>query len=206
MKANDSRIDDYIANAKPFAQPILIKLRSLVHKACPDVLETIKWGMPSFEYHGLMFGFAAFKQHCTAQFWKYKLLKDPHHYLGERKNKGGDAMGNLGRITSLHDLPSDKVILDFIKQHMKLNEEGIKIPKEKSLVKKEVAMPVELEKALTKNKKIKSAFEKLPPSHRREYIEWITEAKRVETRAKRIASALDWIAKGKSRNWKYEKK
>src|SRR6186997_2330695 len=118
MPSKDKRIDAYIAKSQPFSQPIMKKLREAVHKACPGVTETIKWGMPSFEYKGPMFGFAAFKQHCAMGFWKYKLLKDPKGYLKERSNTGGDAMGNSGRITSLKDLPPDKAIIDFVKQHM----------------------------------------------------------------------------------------
>ncbi len=110
MQAKDKRIDQYISKAQPFAQPIMKKLRVLVHKACPDVTETIKWGMPSFEYKGAMFGMAAFKAHCVAGFWKSKLLKDPKRYLGERSAQGGEAMGNLGRMTSAKDLPPDLAI------------------------------------------------------------------------------------------------
>src|SRR5882757_4848178 len=108
MATKDKRIDAYIAKSQPFAQPIMKKLRDLVHKACPEVTETIKWGMPSFEYKGPMFGFAAFKQHCVGGFWKSKLLNDPKNLLGERKNAGGEAMGNLGCIISIKDLPPDK--------------------------------------------------------------------------------------------------
>ncbi|MCX6275165.1 MAG: DUF1801 domain-containing protein [Bacteroidetes bacterium] len=121
MPPKDKRIDAYISKAQPFAQPVLKKLRTLVHKACPEVTETIKWGMPAFEYMGPLLGFAAFKQHCVAGFWKHKLLKDPKGYLGERKNQGGEAMGNLGRMASVKDLPPDRAIIGFIKQAVKLN-------------------------------------------------------------------------------------
>src|SRR6185436_13063986 len=127
MATKDKRIDAYIAKAQPFAQPVMKKLRELVHKACPDVTETIKWGMPSFEYKGPMFGFAAFKNHSVAGFWKAKLINDPHGYLGERSAQGGEAMGNLGKMTSIKDLPPQKAILDFIRQAARLNEEGIKV-------------------------------------------------------------------------------
>ncbi len=201
----DKRIDAYIENAQPFAQPILRKIRVLMHKACPDVTETIKWGMPSFEYKGPMFGMAAFKQHCAGGFWKTALLKDPGNYLGKSKNRGGEAMGNLGCVKSVKDLPPDNVFIDFIKQHMKLNEAGIKLEKVKS-EKKEIPVPDDFAKALNKNKKAKSVFEKFAPSHKREYLQWITEAKREETRLKRITTAIEWIAEGKGRNWKYERK
>ena len=177
----------------------------LVHNVCPEVIETIKWGMPSFEYKGPMFGFAAFKNHCTAMFWKYKLLNDPKNYIGERKNQGGEAMGNMGRMTSLNDLPPDKAIIDFIKQHMKLNEQGIEVER-KPKPKKELVVPKELIDALSQNKKAKIVFERFSPSHQREYAEWINEAKTDATKNKRIATTMEWLNEGKPRNWKYMKK
>jgi uncharacterized protein YdeI (YjbR/CyaY-like superfamily) len=205
MATKDKRIDAYIEKAQPFARPIMKNLRELIHKACPEVTETIKWGMPSFEYKGPMFGFAAFKQHCVGGFWKSKLLKDPKGYLGERSNQGGEAMGNLGRMTSIKDLPPDKAIIDFIKQHMKLNDAGIKVEK-KPAVKKELIIPKELISALNKNKKAKKTFENFSPSNKREYADWITEAKTDETRSKRLETAVTWMSEGKPRLWKYMKK
>jgi uncharacterized protein YdeI (YjbR/CyaY-like superfamily) len=205
MATKDKRIDAYIAKAQPFAQPVMKKLRELVHKACPEVTETIKWGMPSFEYKGPMFGFASFKAHCVGGFWKSKLLKDPNNLLGERKNQGGEAMGNLGRMTSIKDLPPDKAMIDFIKQHMKLNDEGIKVEK-KPKPKKELVIPKELTAAISKNKKAKETFEKFPPSQKREYAEWITDAKTDETRNRRLKDAVQWMSEGKPRMWKYMKK
>jgi uncharacterized protein YdeI (YjbR/CyaY-like superfamily) len=205
MGTTDKRIDSYIEKAQPFAQPIMKKLRELVHKACPEVTETIKWGMPSFEYKGPMFGFAAFKQHCVGGFWKSKLLKDPNGYLGERSAQGGEAMGNLGRMTSMKDLPPDKTFVDFVKQHIKLNDEGIKV-KKKPAVKKELVIPKELITALRKNKKAKETFENFSPSNKREYAEWILDAKTDDTRAKRLETAVEWMAEGKPRLWKYMKK
>lgn len=206
MPSRDKRIDAYIAKAQPFSQPIMSKLRDIVHKACPDVTETIKWGMPSFEYKGPMFGFAAFKQHCVAGFWKHKLIKDPKGYLGERSAQGGEAMGNLGRMTSIKDLPPDKVMIDFIKQAVKLNEEGIKVPKKKPAIKKALSVPAELKSALASNKKAMQTFENFSPSQKREYAEWIGEAKTEDTKNKRLETAIDWMAEGKPRHWKYMKK
>jgi len=206
MPAKDKRIDAYIAKAQPFSQPIMSRLRDIVHKACPEVIETIKWGMPSFEYKGPMFGFAAFKQHCVAGFWKHKLIKDPKGYLGERSAQGGEAMGNLGRITSIKDLPPDKVMMDFIKQAVKLNEEGIKVPKKKSAIKKALIIPADLRSALASNKKAMLTFENFSTSQKREYAEWIGEAKTEDTKNKRLETAIDWMAEGKPRHWKYMKK
>jgi uncharacterized protein YdeI (YjbR/CyaY-like superfamily) len=205
MGTRDKRIDTYISKAQPFAQPILTKLRELVHKACPDVNETIKWGMPSFEFKGPMCNFAAFKAHCVTDFWKASLLKDPNGYLGVRKNQGGAAMGHFGRISSIKDLPPDKEIISFIKQHMKLNESGVKLERKPAVI-KELIVPPELTNALAKNKKAKTVFENFSVSHQREYCEWIAEAKTAPTKIKRIANTLEMLEEGKSRNWKYTKK
>ena len=202
----DKRVDAYIAKAQPFAKPILKHIRELVHSANPDVTETIKWGMPSFDYKGAYFSIAAFNQHCAGGFWKYKLLKDPKGYLGERKNQGGEAMGNLGRITSMKDLPPDKIMVDFFLQAKKLNDEGIKIERPKPKPKKEIPMPKEFASALLKNKKATDMYETFSPSHKREYLEWITEAKADETHAKRIKTTIEWLVEGKPRNWKYMRK
>ncbi len=205
MPVTDDRVDAYIEKAAPFAQPILIKLRQIIHKACPDVSETIKWGMPSFEYRGPMFGMAAFKQHCVGGFWKSKLIHDPDNFLGQRKAQGGDAMGNMGRMTSLKDLPPEKAIVGFIKQHMLLNEEGIKVEK-KVTPKKPLVVPVALVKMLSKNLKARTVFEGFSPSQKREYVEWIAEAKTEATRNNRLNTTIEWLVEGKTRMWKYQKK
>jgi uncharacterized protein YdeI (YjbR/CyaY-like superfamily) len=206
MGKKDIRIDHYIDGAKEFAQPILIHLRELIHKACPEVVETIKWGMPSFDYKGPYCGMASFKQHCVFGFWKAKLLEDPNHYLKERANEGGEAMYQLGRITSLDDLPPDKAIIDFLKQAKRLNDEGIKVPTEPKKKKEELLMPDDLIEELRKNKKAMATYEGFSATNKREYIEWINEAKTEATRNKRLQTALEWIAEGKIKNWKYIKK
>ncbi len=203
MPKPDKRIDAMIAKSADFAKPILIHLRKLVHIACPDVEETIKWSFGAFEYKGPLCGMASFKQHCTFGFWKVTLIPDPKGILQEKKD---DASGSFGRITSLKDLPADKVIIGFIKAAMKLNEEGVKLPAKKIVPKKPIPVPDYFTKALLKNKKAAAAFEAFSPAHKREYLEWITEAKTEETRLKRQATALEWIAEGKGRNWKYQRK
>ena len=209
MPAKDKRIDEYIAKAQPFARPVLKHLRKLIHQTVPDVTETIKWGFASFDYKGPLCSFASFKQHCVFGFWKYRLINDPNKIMQEGFRNGGEAMGNLGRITSMKDLPADEIIIDFILQAKKLNDEGIKLPARKKpdeAVKKELVIPKELIAALNKNKTSKTVFEKFAYSHRKEYALWIAEAKTEATRNKRIAQAIEWIAEGKGRNWKYEKK
>jgi uncharacterized protein YdeI (YjbR/CyaY-like superfamily) len=198
MAKRDPRIDAYIVKSAEFARPILEHLRELIHAACPEVEETLKWGHPSFLYKGLMCGFAAFKQHCAFSLWKGSLIVDKD---GSRVD---DAMGHLGRITKLSDLPSKKVLTGYIKEAMRLNEEGVKAPQmQRSKEKKPVVVPEILQKALGKNTKARATFEKFSPSHQREYCEWIDEAKTDATREKRLATTLEWLAEGKSRNWKY---
>ncbi|MBX2962322.1 MAG: YdeI/OmpD-associated family protein [Cyclobacteriaceae bacterium] len=205
MTKTDKRIDAYITKAQPFAQPILKHVRALVHKACPEVTETIKWGMPSFDYKGPYFSFASFKQHCAFGFWKAKLINDPKNYLGLNKAAGGEAMGNFGRVTNLKDLPPDKVIIDFLKQAKKLNDDGVKVAPKKT-VSKDIKAPVWFMDALKKNKIALTTFENFSPSHKREYLEWVTEAKTEATRERRLTQAIEWMAEGKPRNWKYMKK
>jgi uncharacterized protein YdeI (YjbR/CyaY-like superfamily) len=200
--AVDPRVDAYISKCAEFARPILQHLRQLVHKACPAATETIKWGMPFFEYSGgLLCNMAGFKQHCSFGFWNASLLTDPEGAL-QIKNK--TSMGHFERITSLKDLPADKTVIVLIKQAAKLNEQGIKKPATTKEPKAVPPMPPALGAALKKNKKAKTNFEQMPPSHRREYIEWIIEAKTEPTRDKRIATTIEWVLEGKSRNWQYK--
>jgi uncharacterized protein YdeI (YjbR/CyaY-like superfamily) len=205
MIRKEKKIDAYIAKSADFAKPILNHIRELVHKTCPDVEEKVKWGMPFFDYKGgPLCHMASFKQHAVMGFWKAALMKDP--VLVENA-KSETAMGHLGRITSLKDMPSDKKITNWIKEAMELNDKGIKLPsKAKPADKKELLVPDYFLKALAKNKKAKQVFENFPYSHKKEYVNWITEAKTEETRNKRMETALEWMAEGKSRLWKYEKK
>lgn len=205
MANTDPRIDAYIQGSADFARPILEHLRQLVHKACPGVVETIKWSRPFFEYQGgILCNISAFKQHCTVGFWNASLLKDP---AGVLHLKDKNAMGHFDRITSLKDLPGDKVLIALIKEAATLNEQGVKKPAPvKKAPKAPLPVPAALASALKKNKKAGEAFAAFPPSHQREYIEWVTEAKTEETRKRRIATTLEWLAEGKSRNWKYEKR
>lgn len=204
MLQKDKRIDAYIAKSADFAKPILEHIRKLIHKTCPDVTETVKWGMPFFDYKGPFINFAAFKNHAVLGFWKAAVMKDSKILTG-KETKG--SMGNLGKICSIKDLPKDTVLVKYIKEAMKLNDDGVKFsraakPKHE---RKEYSMPEYFQKVLNKNKKAKSVYDKFPPSHKREYLEWICEAKTEETRNKRMATAVEWLIEGKSRNWKYQK-
>lgn len=206
MGKKDKRVDTIISKSQPFAQPILKHIRKVVHDACPDVEENIKWGMPAFEYHGLMISMAAFKQHAAMVFHKHKLMKDPKNVLGERASQGGEAMGNLGRITSIKDLPSEKILKGFIQQAMKINQEGLKMPVDKKKNATALPLPDYFQKALKKKNKALTHFDKFSPSGKNEYINWLTEAKTEATRNKRLAEAIEWISEGKPRMWKYMNK
>jgi uncharacterized protein YdeI (YjbR/CyaY-like superfamily) len=198
---SDPRIDAYIAKSAPFAQPILNHLRAIVHSACPEVEETIKWGMPHFDYHGIMCAMSAFKAHCAFGFWKGALI------VKGADNKDANAMGQFGRIASLKDLPPKATITRYVKAAMKLNEEGAKAPHMANRkTRKPLPVPADLAAALKTHKKAKAVFDEFSPSCQREYIEWITEAKAEETRKRRLDQTIEWVAQGKQRNWKYMKK
>jgi uncharacterized protein YdeI (YjbR/CyaY-like superfamily) len=204
MQPFDPRIDAYIEKSLSFAQPILIYIRDLVHKACPEVQETIKWGMPFFDYKGIMCNMAAFKQHAAFGFWKGNLLSDPEAKLivGDGANA---AMGHLGRITSLADLPKEKILTGYIKEAMRLNEDGIKVAAKPKVTKPEIPVPEFVSAALKVHKEAQMQWIAFSPSHRREYLEWIMEAKTEVTREKRLATMLEWLVDGKQRHWKYQK-
>ncbi len=195
----DPRIDTYIAKSAPFARPILERLRTTVHAACPKVEETIKWGVPHFDYHGgMMAAMAAFKAHAVFGFWHGSVL------LGA-SSKNAEAMGDFGRITDVKDLPSKAATIALIKQAMKLNETGYKRVPRKPVKRTPLRVPKDLAAALASNKKAAATFEGFSPSNKREYLEWITEAKTDATRERRLEQAIVWMAEGKSRNWKYQK-
>ena len=200
MPNTDPRIDAYIADAAEFARPILERARAVVHEACPQVEETIKWGMPTFVYAGgILCGMAAFKQHATFGFWKHALV------MGEGAERAG--MGSFGKLTSVRDLPSKKELVALVRKAMTLNEQGVKTPqaRKRSTPRPAPTVPADLAAALRGNAAARRTFEGFPPSHRREYVEWLEEAKREETRAKRLAQTIEWLAEGKQRNWKYMK-
>lgn len=202
MGKKDTRVDAYIEKAQPFAKPILNHLREIVHKGCQDIEETVKWGMPSFDYKGPFCSMASFKEHAVFGFWKASLMKDAEKMKDNQQN----AMGHAGKIKSLSDLPSDKILLRWIKEAAKLNDEGVKLPPRKKTEKKDIIIPGYFTKALNKNKKALKVFEAFSPSHKREYMEWITGAKTEETRNRRMDTALEWMAEGKGLNWKYQRK
>jgi uncharacterized protein YdeI (YjbR/CyaY-like superfamily) len=200
MGKKDPRVDAYIAKSAPFARPILKYLRKVVHTGCPKVVETIKWQFPHFDHEGVMCGMAAFKAHCAFDFWKAALILD--------KGQGSerDGMGQFGCIKSISDLPNEKRLVGYVRKAAALNEAGIKAPGRTQPTKKPpLPVPAYFSAALKKQPAAKKTFEKLSPSHRREYVEWVAEAKREETRTQRLATSIQWLSEGKPRNWKYMK-
>jgi uncharacterized protein YdeI (YjbR/CyaY-like superfamily) len=199
----DPRVDQYIAAAPEFARPILTHLRQLVHSACPQVEETIKWNMPFFTYKGILCHLAAFKAHGSLGFWNRQLIAAAHP---EFASVSGDGLGQFGRLRSLKDLPEDSVLIKYVREAMRLNEAGVKKPGPDPQARKpEPKVPAELAREFKRNPAAAETFTGLSPSHRREYTEWIAEAKRPETRAKRVATAIEWLVEGKTRHWKYAK-
>ena len=199
MGNRDNRVDAYIARSSKFAQPILTHLRTLVRAACPGAVETIKWGFPHFEHKGLLCSMASFKAHCAFGFWH------PDMRANAGAQSGGDAaMGQFGRITKLADLPKDAALKALIRRAAALNESGVKPPRPASPKQKPpLEVPADFALALRANRVAQANFDAMSPSHRREYIEWLVGAKRDETRSKRLATAIEWIGEGKSKEWKY---
>lgn len=199
MPNKDPRIDAYIARAADFAQPILKHIRKLVHAACPEVVETMKWSFPHFEHKGVLCSMASFKQHCSFGFWKGDLI------FGKRGTQD-DAMGQFGRLTAISDLPNDRILTGYIRKAAQLNEAGIKRPAPvRSKIRKELVVPDYFTAALKRNKKAQTTFENFSYSHKKEYVEWIVEAKREETREQRMKTAVEWLGQGKAKHWKYVK-
>lgn len=198
MGSHDPRVDAYIADAAEFARPILEHLRATVHAACPSALETMKWRSPHFMYGGrLLCNMAAFKQHVAFGFWLGKLVATT--------GKDDQAMGQFGCITCIADLPSKKILASLVRKAMALNDAGVPSPSRARAAKPRppADVPQDLAAALVKNRNARATFDAFSNSKRRDYIEWITEAKGAPTRARRLAQTIEWLAEGKPRNWKY---
>lgn len=203
METLDERVDAYIEKSADFAKPILNHLRELIHKACPEINETIKWSFPHFDYKGTVCHIASFKQHCAFGLSKSSLLPDPYNlFEGTRDSE----MSQFGRITTLDDLPEDEILIQYIQNGVLLNETGVKLPAKKKTAAAEVEVPAYFTEQLSTNPLALSSFENFSNSHKKEYLDWIVEAKTETTRQKRMAMALEWLSEGKSRNWKYDRK
>ena len=197
MRTRDPRVDAYIENANPLARPILERLRKWAHQYCPECEETLKWSAPHFQYRGKMYcGMSAFKEHCAFGFW---------HPMMRRNDNSLEGMGSFGKIRSLADLPAESEFAKMAREAMKLTDEGVKAPPRPKKRRVPLTVPADLKAALAKNRKALAAFDAFSYSHRKEYLDWITEAKREETRAARLKQAIEWMATGKPCHWKYLK-
>jgi hypothetical protein len=201
MPKNDKRVDAYIAKAQPHAKPTLTRIREWVHEAAPDCEEDIKWGAPAFMQNGILLIMAGFKNHCAVNFWKGST------FIPE-DIRSGEGAGNIGKIFDVSDLPSKKQFTAWVKIAIQRNgEDGAnrqapaKRPPAKR--KKPIETPDYFAAALKKSKKATATWHAFSPSHQREYLEWITGAKGEDTRLRRMAQAVEWLAEGKPRNWKY---
>ena len=199
MGTKDPRVDAYVDESADFAKPILRHLRGVVHAACPRVEETMKWGFPHFMYEGMLCSMASFKHHCAFGFWKGRMV------VGEDRARGAEAMGHFGRITAVADLPPKSELVRYVKAAMKLNEDGVKAPGRRKGPARPAAVEVPefFAAALAEHPAALAAFEAFSPSQRRDYVEWLAEAKGADTRRRRLATALEWLGEGKPRNWKY---
>ena len=196
--ARDLRIDAYIAAAQPFARPILQHIREVIHQTCPDVTETIKWSRPFFEHDGRMFaGLSAFKAHASFVLWRMG-------EEGDTTSRDREGMGQFGKLTSVADLPDDAALTAAIREALAAIDAG-KPARAKPAPRADLPVPEELSAALDGAPAAKATFDGFSPGKRRDYCEWIGEAKRPETRAARVAQAVEWLAEGKTRHWKYQR-
>jgi uncharacterized protein YdeI (YjbR/CyaY-like superfamily) len=206
MNQYDPRIDEYIGKKPAFAQPILKHIRALMHSVSPLVTENIKWGHPFFEYKGILANMAGFKEHCVLGFWGSSTFADPHGVIQLGGEK--ESAGNFGRLTKLSDLPGDEILIEIIKQAIAIKDNPQLAPPKKAkpakAPKAEIPMPDDFAGILGRAPKTLDTYQNFSPSAKREYLEWITEAKTEATRLKRMETALEWIAEGKTRNWKYK--
>ncbi len=197
-------IDSYLNAANPDFRPMLASLREAVHRACPQVEETIKWGMPTFVYRGkILCGMAAFKQHMSFGYWQHAEV------LGEAASGERTGMGSYGKLRTAADIPSPALLKSHIRRAMQLIDEAAAgtapaKPKPARAARPEAVPSPGFTAALKASPIARKHFEAFPPGQRREYIDWINEAKRDDTRERRIAQAIEWLGEGKRRNWKYE--
>ena len=199
MPTKDKRVDAYIAKAQPHAKPVLTKIREMVHEGAPDCEEDIKWGAPAFVQGGILLIMAGFKQHCGVNFW------NGSQFIPAARREG-EGPGNIGKIYSVDDLPPKKEFLGWVKKAVDAAATGESpIKRRPAKPRKQLEMPDFFLAAIKKNKRALATYEAFSPSKQRDYIEWITDAKTDATRAKRMAQAVEWMAEGKPRMWKYMK-
>lgn len=195
--SRDARIDAYLDRAQPFAQAILTRVRERVHAVLPEIEETVKWSAPAYTLGGkIILITAAFKSHAAINFWRGQEIRD---------GANEDGMGQFGKLKSIGDLPPDGELDALIRKAAELAHSAPTPRKTKHQPKPAPEMHPDFAAALDRSAKAKAALESFPPSARRDYLEWVADAKQDDTRAKRIATAVEWLSEGKRRNWKYEK-
>jgi uncharacterized protein YdeI (YjbR/CyaY-like superfamily) len=199
VSGRSTEVDAYIGKSPDFARPVLSRLREMVHEAAPEIEEDIKWGMPAFVYKGLLGHMAAFKNHVSLGFWKGQLMQDPHGLFEDRNRTRITAL----KLTGVSDIPDPEILAAYVREAIDLNERGLKLPVRKKTAPGKLAVPTDLAEALKSNPAAREKFNGFSYTNRKEYIEWITGAKREATRLKRLATAIDWMSEGKPRNWKY---
>lgn len=203
MVQRSSEVTAYIAAAEPFARPILKHLRGLFHRADPRLEETIKWGAPFFELEGIVGSISSFQRHVSLGFWKGDQLRDPQRVF----DKVGRTQMAMARFERVDDLPSDKALLDLIRQAVELNEAAAQAPRRAPKVRRRRGpapkVPADLAKGLARSPDARATFGAFTPGKQRAYIDWIEKAVRPQTRERRLAQSLEWLAEGKPRNWKY---
>ena len=202
MGERSAEVEAYVAGAPEFARPILERIRDAFHAGCPDLVERMKWGIPAFEYKGMLGGMAFFKKHVAFGFWKGRVMADPAHLFD-----GGPRASTMNvKVASLADLPPKKVLVAYVREAKRLNDEGVKDPvRARPRGSIEVKVPDDLASALARNSRARKTFEAFTAGQRRDYVEWLEEARRPETRAKRLETTIEWLGEGKTRNWKYER-
>jgi len=203
MKKHNPLVDEYIEKSADFAKPVLSYIRETVHEVVPEVEEAIKWKFPTFMYKGkILCSMVSFKQYCSMGFWLHDEMKTIQNLKTHAEKSN---MFSLGKITRMEDLPAKPELKKIILEAIELTDMGVKI-KKTAAAKTEIPIPEYFQNALDQNEKALEVFQTASPSFRKEYIHWITDAKTETTRNKRMEQALEWIAEGKGRNWKYEKK
>lgn len=200
MKNTLPEVDAYIERSADFARPVLTKLRRLFHHACPEIEESIKWSSPFFEYKGIVGNMTAFKKHVSYGFWKASLMTDPAGLL----ERAGNSQMAVLKASTVDDLPADAILIRYIEEAVDFNEKGVKVPRTIPIAgKRALEIPGYFMAALKKDKRALVTFEGFSHSNRRDYVEWVTDAKREATRDRRLATAVEWLSEGKPRNWKY---
>ncbi|MCB0792148.1 MAG: DUF1801 domain-containing protein [Flavobacteriales bacterium] len=196
------RINSHIAEQDEWKRRLMVRLRQLIHQVDPGIEETWRWNGPHFDRNGIMLGMSAHKTCVSIWFHKGALLKDPRRLFEPLEKDEAKGM----RVYKLKesDAIDEKAFTELVKQAVKLNEDGVKLSEAKP-ARKTLVVPPELESVLKKDQHAMTNWEGFSYSKKKDYIEWVTDAKREETRKRRIAQAFQLIRDGLALNERYEK-